>query len=276
MTSKFLSRTLLAVILSTAFALDVSSAQAVSPDSTDPVEIVQAAADRDTGDRISANMKMTLKAGRTRVRELQNRSVKFDEGTKQLLIFASPADIRNTGLLTVDYDDGSKSDAQWLYLSSLRKTNRISGGDRSGSFLGSDLSFHDMTEQDPKEYDLEIIKQSVKVAGQDCWLIEAKPKTKKTKKESGYVKLHWWVSKKNLMFVQTKAWIRKGKRMKYIKLEKIKKVDGIWVAHKVSARTTSRTGKVESTTVLELSKVRVNDDSVKKSEFTQRRLEQGL
>ena len=30
--------------------------------------------------------------------------------------FSAPADVKNTGLLSVDYDDGAKDDDQWLYL----------------------------------------------------------------------------------------------------------------------------------------------------------------
>ena len=45
------------------------------------------------------------------------------------LLTVGPGDVANTGLLSIDYDDGAKDDDQWLYLPSLKKTTRISSGD---------------------------------------------------------------------------------------------------------------------------------------------------
>ena len=61
------------------------------------------------------------------------------------MIFESPSDVQNTGLLSVDYD-GAKDDDQWLYLPSLHKATRISSGDKSGSFMGTDFTYSDMTQ----------------------------------------------------------------------------------------------------------------------------------
>ena len=74
--------------------------------------------------------------------------MEFDKGTRQLMMFESPADVRNTGMLSIDYKDGNKDDDQWLYLPSLNKSTRISSGDKSGSFMGTDLSYADMTRAD--------------------------------------------------------------------------------------------------------------------------------
>ena len=82
--------------------------------------------------------------------------------------------------------------------------------------MGTDLSYSDMTKTDPKHYDYEIVEQSAKVAGEDCWLIESRPKTAKAKKETGYIKSHVWVSKAKLTAMQVKSWVRKGKKLKYI------------------------------------------------------------
>ena len=50
----------------------------------------------------------------------------------------TPADVKDTGFLTYDYDDESRDDDQWLYLPALKKTKRIASSDKSGSFMGSD------------------------------------------------------------------------------------------------------------------------------------------
>ncbi|MEC9466057.1 MAG: outer membrane lipoprotein-sorting protein, partial [Myxococcota bacterium] len=107
------------------------------------------------------------------------------------------------------------------------------------------------------------------------WLIESRPKTDKAKRETGYMKSQVWVSKEKMIVVQSKAWVTAGKRIKLMKFEDIKKIDGIWVIHKLSAMT--RKGKTtESTTVMLYSDLKINDASVSEEDFTQRVMEKGL
>jgi outer membrane lipoprotein-sorting protein len=265
---------LLAAIMLVVF---VPSAWGLSPDTTDPKAIMDAVDNQPKSNKSTARMEMTIAdaSGASRVRAVQTRSMVFPEGTRQLILFESPADVRNTGLLTVDYDDGEKVDDQWLYLPSLRKSTRIASSAKSGSFMGSDLSFADMTRQDPNQYSYSIVKQSAKVGGDDCWKIEARPQTAKAIEETGYVKSHVWVSKDKLAPVQAKNWIREGKKIKLIKFGQLKKIGEVWVPHKISART-MQNGKPVSTTVLAFSGVTQDNPDVKESDFTQRRLEQGL
>lgn len=248
---------------------------AVPADTTDARKIMDAVFNRDMGDKMTSRMTMTIEAGRKRVRTLQYKAMKFDGGTKYLMIFESPADVRNTALLSLDHDDGNKDDDQWLYLPSLRKSTRISTGEKSGSFMGSDFTYSDMTKQATDQYDFQIVQQSVKIDGEDCWLIEARPRTDKAKNETGYVKSHIWVSKQKLMALQLKAWVRQGKKIKYVKFQDIKKVDGIWVAHTAAVRTT-KGDSVLSTTTLQFSNVKFNDPGIQDADFTQGRLAQGL
>ncbi len=264
---------LLAVALS---AAGVARA-GVAPDETDARVIMEAVHARPTGDRLSARMQMTIldPSGSKRVRVVQTRSKRFSGGTRQLILFESPADVRGTGLLTVDYDAGDKVDDQWLYLPSLHKPTRISSGDKSGAFMGSDISFADMTKQDPAQYDFELVNGDAKVGGEAAWLIESRPKTKKAQDETGYVKSLVWVSKDKLMVLQVKSWVRKGRKLKFMKFSKIRQVGGVWFAHKISARTT-QAKKVLSTTVLSFAGVKMNDPAVKDADFTTRRLEQGM
>lgn len=254
-----------------------TTATAIEPSETDAAKIMAAVEGRDTGDKMVSRMQMTIRdsAGRERVRVVQSRSMKVPGGRKQMMIFESPADVRNTALLTMDYDDGGKDDDQWLYLPSLHKSTRISSADKSGAFMGSDFSYADMTKKDPKDYEYKVSEPSAPVGGEDCWLIEARPKSEKEKRETGYVKSLVWVSKSKLVPLQSKIWVAEGKKIKLLKTDKIKKIDGIWVPHRMAVRTV-RGKEVESTTVLDFLSVKLNDGSVKASDFTQRRLEQGL
>ena len=252
-------------------------APAVDADEADPAKIVAAMDARDDGDRQKSQMVMKVRdsAGRERSRSVRSQRMDFPGGSKQLLLFEGPAEVRNTGLLSIDWDDGAKADDQWLYLPALRKSTRIASGDKSGSFMGTDLSYADMTRQDVKSYDYAMIQASLPCGDDTCWLIESRPNNKKTRKETGYVKTHSWISKSKLMPLKVKHWVREGKKLKFIKFADIRQVAGVWTPHKIMAQT--KRGKIiESKTVLVFTSVLLNQDDVRLEDFSQRRLEQGL
>ena len=71
-------------------------------------------------------MVITNKSGQSRVREIKAYSSTDAAGTdKQVLVFLSPADVRDTRFLTVDYESGGKADEQYIYLPALRKVRSI-------------------------------------------------------------------------------------------------------------------------------------------------------
>jgi hypothetical protein len=250
---------------------------AIPATTSDPRAIVEAMEARDTGSSSTLKLSITIadKAGRERTRLVQVRSMKTPEATRQLILFEKPADLRNAGFLSVDYNEGGRADDQWLYLPSLGRTTRIASADKSGSFMGTDLTYSDMTRKDPDAYEYRMVQQSVVVDGEDCWLIEATPRTAKEKKETGYAKSQLWVSKDKLIAVRIKAYVVEGKRLKFTQLSDFRQVDGVWVAHKVVVRT-MRNGEVESVSTLVTSDLVLNAKTVQASDFTEQRLERGL
>jgi hypothetical protein len=259
------------------FLLHVSRASGLDRASIDARAIAVAVEKRNKGDRRTSQMTLSVKdaTGRARVRQTRVQSMNFEAGEKTLILFESPADVRNTGLLSVDYDDGNKDDDQWLYLPSLHRSTRISTSDKSGSFMGTDITYADMTDRDTRQYDYTLVSPSVKVGNEDCWLIEAVPRNEKETKETGYVKTQSWISKDKLLPLQIKAWVQEGKKLKYMKFEDVQQIDGIWVSNKLVVRT-MRGSEMESETVLQWSAVKFNDPAVSEQVFSERRLEQGL
>jgi len=141
--------------------------------------------------------------------------------------------------------------------------------------MGTDLTYADMTKKDSNAYDYKLLDGEANVDGELCWLIEARPKTEKEKRETGYLKTQVWISKEKLLPIQTKAWVLEGKKLKYIKSSDFAQVEGIWVAKRVAVRTV-RNNQVESETLMELSDLKFNQPTVTEDQFTERRLEQGL
>ena len=123
-------------------------------------EIMQRVNDREDGDNIVMEMQMVLinKNNEQRVRRMQQYRQDKGEDSQSVIFFEEPADVRNTGFLTYDYDDESKDDDQWMYLPALRKTKRIAASDKSVSFMGSDFNYSDLTSYNLSDYNYKLLK----------------------------------------------------------------------------------------------------------------------
>ena len=239
-------------------------------------EIMEKVNARDTGDRSITEMEMILidKKGNKRVRKLKTFGLEKGKDSLSLMFFLSPADVRNTGFLTFDYDESGKNDDQWLFLPALRKTKRIAAGDKSGSFMGSDLNYSDMTSPDLNLYEYTLMKET-EVNGQKVWQIKSVPKTKAEAEKSGYSKSVVFIRQDNYVMIRGVRWVHKKKRNKYLDVRKLEKIDGIWVSTELHV-TTKSGKKTLHKTILKQKNVHFNQDEVNEDLFSIRRLEKGL
>src|SRR6476659_560552 len=90
-------------------------------------------------------MKLTIydRRGGERVREMDifDRREPGDE-QKTILFFLAPAEVKGTGFLAFTHK--SRSADQWLYLPELQRVRQITARARNESFMGTDLSYHDL------------------------------------------------------------------------------------------------------------------------------------
>lgn len=239
------------------------------------LEIAHKVHDRDEGDNLTSKMKMTLidKNGKKRVRQLSTYAKDKGEDTLKLMFFLSPADVKNTGFLTYDYEDSSKDDDQWLYLPELKKTKRIASSDKSSSFMGSDFTYSDMTSRNVEDYTYKIMKEPV-VKGHKTWQMQVTPKTQKTIDETGYTKSIVFVRQDNYVVVQALNYVRLGRKLKYMMVKGLEKIDGIWTATKIQM-VTKKGKKTLHKTILDFSDIKYNQ-GLDESFFTTRTIEKGL
>ncbi|MBW2500058.1 MAG: outer membrane lipoprotein-sorting protein [Deltaproteobacteria bacterium] len=237
-------------------------------------EIMERVDARDDGDNSTSNLQMVLidKRGKQRIRELRSFSKDVGEDTYSMMFFLSPADVEDTGFLTYDYDEADRDDDQWLYLPALKKTKRIASSDKSGSFMGSDFSYADMTDRPLSRYDYTLLQES-EVDGHSVWVIEAVPNHPTEKKETGYEKAVYFVRKDNDVVIRAKIWVKKGSRNKFMVVEKLEVIDDIWVPT-LMTMTTKKGNKTLHKTVLRSSEVKFNQ-GLDLDTFSVRGLESG-
>ncbi len=237
-------------------------------------EIMERVNDRDDGDNRISDMRMVLidKKGTERIRETRSYAKDRGDDTLSLIFFLRPADVENTGFLTYDYDESGKDDDQWLYLPALRKTKRIASDDKSGSFMGTDFNFSDLTEPDLEDYDFKLLKEE-EVGGHMTWRIESVPRSEEVMDEIGYSKSVVWVRQDNHVVIRAVRWVYKSQRRKFMQITKLEQVDGVWTSLEIKM-VTKEGRTVVHATILEFSNVRYNQD-LSEDLFTVRRLEKG-
>ena len=247
-------------------------------------EVMQKVEDRDTGNTSTGESIMILidRRGNQRIRHTKMFRKEYDKGTpnevtKSVSYFLSPADVKDTSFLSFNWEDENREDDSWLYLPALRKVKRIASSDKSGSFMGSDFTYSDIEGVDIKDYDYEFIKESEQVDGQEVWVIGSKPKEDRKKnviKKTGYTKSELWIRKDIFMLHKGKFWVDKGKKIKFLTLSEVEKIDGIWTAKKLQMVTTKK-GQQEHATVLQ-SKSTVYNQPLEDEMFTTQRIQRGL
>lgn len=157
------------------------------------IAIEQDKRDAGFGDSV-VNLKMVL---RNRHGEESKRVIRLktlegvDDGDKSLSIFDEPRDVQGTAFLTFTHKTGD--DDQWLYLPALKRVKRISSRNKSGSFMGSEFAYEDMTSQEIEKYRYKWIKDET-YEGKDCFVVERYPVDKKN---SGYTKQVSWIDKEH-------------------------------------------------------------------------------
>ena len=239
-------------------------------------EIMEKVNERDDGDRSISEMEMILidKKGKKRIRKIKTYGREIGKDSQSLMFFLTPADVKNTGFLTFDYDESGKDDDQWLYLPALRKTKRIAAGDKSGSFMGSDLNYSDMSSPDLDLYDYTLMKET-KVKDEKVWQIKAVPKNDDEADKSGYSKSVIFILQDKFMMTRAVRWVYKKKRNKYFDARKIENIDGIWISTELHV-TTKSGKKTLHKTILNQKNIKFNQQEVNEDLFTIRRLEKGL
>ena len=213
-------------------------------------DIMQKVDEREDGESRKAEIRITLinKRGRERVREMVLLQKDFDEGTKSVMIFKTPEDVKGSGYLSWEYDESGKVDDRWLYLPSLRKERRISGKSSSDYFMGTDFTYDDMGKRN-------VDDDSHKLAGEetidnhDCWVIESRPK-----EESEYLKKRIWVRKDIYITVKIDYFNKSG-LMKTLTCSEISKINNIWTVGKMEMVNVQKKHR----TVMEKSDVRFNE-----------------
>lgn len=202
-------------------------------------QIARRVEQRDDGESVAQTLVMKLigKDGHERVRETRFFRKDEDGERRTVLFFTGPKSIEDTAFLTYDYPERGRDDDQWLYLPALRKVRRISASDRGHYFLGTDFTYDDIKNTGKVNvHDYEFRRAGEgEVEGHRCIRLEATPVSDEVADELGYGRGVLWVDPDIWMIRKAELWDVAGERLKTISVGDIRRVQGVWTAHRIEA-----------------------------------------
>jgi hypothetical protein len=140
-----------------------------------PAELLRQAFDRRYGADTHQRMTLRLRSGG---KEVQTQRIEVVTKTEQgqlraLARFTAPPDLRDTALLVLEQD--GRPDDYFLYLPALDRVRRVSGAQRSDSFMGTDLTYEDLERRRIDEFEA-LRSAAGSVAGEAVVLVSAQPR----------------------------------------------------------------------------------------------------
>lgn len=168
-------------------------------------------------------MELINSLGKKRSRTVE-RYIKKDknDNNRMLIRFLEPADVKGSGFLSIEHNTNDES--RYLYLPALKKARRISAGEDGDSFMGTDFTYEDIDEMDFDLYSYKMLGNET-VDNTDCYKVEVVPTDEKHKKNSGYSKRIYYVSKNTFVVYQVNYYDKHGAMFKQLVGTSIKPVD---------------------------------------------------
>ena len=245
----------------------VSPVAAAAEDATRGEAIVAEMYARERGfSSFRMDMEMILRDrhGQQSVRKMRGAVLETDgDGDKHLMLFESPADIRHTAFLSFAHAD--KPDDQWLYLPALKRTRRIASDSKSGSFMGSEFSFEDLTSQLPRKFSHRYLGDE-DTGGTPCFKVERTPRYE----GSGYTKQVLWIDRKRYVTLKAELYDRRGALQKTLESGDFAAYGQQLLKPGWMNMVNHQTGK---STRIDMSGYKFRDGSVDKRDFEPQRLE---
>ena len=163
-----------------------------------PAELLRQAFDRRYGADTHQQMTLRLRAGGREVQTQRIEVVTKMEGgqLRALARFTAPPDLRDTALLVLEQD--GRPDDYFLYLPALDRVRRVSGAQRSDSFMGTDLTYEDLERRRIDEFeDLRAVAGTV--AGEGVVLVSGRPRH-----PAGYERVEFAIAPGDAVLLETR------------------------------------------------------------------------
>ena len=233
----------------------------------DGASIIHSARNRVQMETMSTRSRMVITArnGSTTERVIDQYSKDGPNGSRMVIVFQRPANVAGTRFLTMDNAAGGTD--QWIFLPSLGRVRRISASESSGSFMGTDFSYDDISSADRDiNLDTHTLLGQETFNGNPVFIIESIPRDSSYQ----YSRVTQWIDQNNFLIYRSEMFNRRRELVKVLEMADFRDIQGRITPMQT---TISTIGAGTSTTIF-MEIVRY-DDPIPESVFTTAFLETG-
>jgi hypothetical protein len=172
------------------------------------------------GAKTRIRMVVTEKSGskREQVMEILGRR---HQGLLQTVVrFFAPQNVAGTAFLMAENKDGASE--QYVYLPGLKRTRRIVGREREGSFMGSDFSYSDLQRVEAK-YAKNTRLPDEKLGEAPVYVLESKLTSDAPVQ---YSRVVTWIRKSDYIALRTRFYDKQGRLFKTLYVRRIRDLEG--------------------------------------------------
>jgi len=171
-------------------------------------------------DEAETTVRMTLvEANGARKERIMENLRRRKDGRQQAIVrFRSPAEVAGTAFLMLERDKGESE--QHIYLPGLKRTRRIVGREREGSFMGSDFTYADLERGELRGATHKRLADE-DISGSKTFMIESTPG-----KGAAYSKVETWVRQDNFLPLRIRYYDKDGQLLKTLYTKRFKTVEG--------------------------------------------------
>ena len=172
------------------------------------LEVAKMVKNRKTPNDQSNTTKMILtnSKGKKRINIIKSKSM--DSNKKQIMWFLEPKDDKGVAFLKIE--NQGKDDEMRMWLPAFKKVRRISSKRKGDSFMGSDLSYEDMSSRKIEEHKYLRLEDEI-INDLLCYQLEVIPNEKA---RSAYSKHLSWIDQATLMIIKEESYDKRGELKK--------------------------------------------------------------
>jgi hypothetical protein len=122
------------------------------------IELAEKIESREKPENIKSINTMILTNKDDRIKTLELISISKGDSKKQMIWFLKPKKDKGIAFLKIEHED--KDDFMTMWLPGFSRFKRIKSSQKSDSFMGSDLSFEDLTNRTISDYNYKIIENN--------------------------------------------------------------------------------------------------------------------
>ncbi|MBI45226.1 MAG: hypothetical protein CMG66_03570 [Candidatus Marinimicrobia bacterium] len=224
------------------------------------LELAQLVDSRKTPQDIKSTntMILTNKKGKTKTLELM--SISKDNSEKQMIWFLKPAKDKGISFLKIEYED--QDDFMTMWLPGFSRFKRIKSSQKSDSFMGSDLSFEDLTNRTISDYTYKIIEYN---ESEKWYQLESIPKEMESEYSKHITKI-LEIEKGIFLAIEEHSYDKENQLLKTKKFD-FQNIDSYYIMNKLEVKNVQK----NHSTLLTVNDISLNNN-YEDSKFIQRSL----